>query len=113
MKLFCRMSVCKECKNYFEPAPLSQREWGDLCPTHREPVMRKEMRKRSVVAWADANWEKLEEQKNKAEEEERRSLAQLYQNSGQQLYAQMAAAQAIATQPLYAPFGQSLGKPYP
>lgn len=52
-------SVCKVCGVHFEPVSGYEAEWGDLCQVHRKPVMELALKKRSVMRWADANWEQV------------------------------------------------------
>ena len=60
MRWFKRYAVCKECGVYFEPMKgITIRR--DLCFTHRQQVMERDYRKETVMKWAEANWERLEE----------------------------------------------------
>ena len=63
MKWFCKnvpVSVCKECGAHYDPVVGYESRWGDLCPTHRKPVMELDLRREAVVSWASQCWEKLE-----------------------------------------------------
>ena len=62
MRWFKRYSVCKECGVHFEPVTGYEERCGDLCRTHREPVMRADHKRDAVLRWAGANWEKLFDQ---------------------------------------------------
>ena len=65
-----KYTVCKQCSVHFEPAPHD--EFGEYCPTCREPIREKTNRKLTVINWASQNWERLEEQclkENKAKHE--------------------------------------------
>lgn len=55
-----KYSVCSECQVHFEPATGNETRWGRWCPTHRKPIIEKDLRRDAVLAWAGANWEKLE-----------------------------------------------------
>ena len=52
--------VCKKCGAHYDPVVGYEARWGDLCHTHREPVMKIDRRRDAVINWASANWEKLE-----------------------------------------------------
>ena len=60
-----KYSVCDECKVHFEPATGYDRQWGNLCPTHRKPVIEIYHRKQAVMLWAGKNWERLEPEAQK------------------------------------------------
>ena len=90
-------SVCSECQVHFEPACGIEPRWASLCPTHRKPVLERELRIKKVVLWARQNWEKLEPQ---ALEEEKRGQAAQAQGLGSVLAAQQAQAAAAARFPL-------------
>ena len=65
-----KYSVCEECKVHFEPATFepateSESEWGHLCPTHRKPIMERDLKRRAVMTWARLNWERLAEMMEK------------------------------------------------
>lgn len=67
--------VCKECGAHFEPVTGYEARWGDLCGIHRKPVMERDLKKDRVVAWAARNWERLTEQMEKENAEERAAYA--------------------------------------
>ena len=52
-------SVCKQCGVHFEPVTGYEARWGDLCSTHRKPVMEKDLKRDAVMRWAGDNWERL------------------------------------------------------
>ena len=52
-------SVCSDCQVYFEPAHDGE-PFRDFCSLHRAPKLAILARKRIVMRWAEANWEKLE-----------------------------------------------------
>jgi hypothetical protein len=61
MKLFKqKYMVCKECGVHYDLVSEYEIKWKDLCPTHRKPVMEKDLRKDDVMYWASYNWERLE-----------------------------------------------------
>jgi DNA-directed RNA polymerase subunit M/transcription elongation factor TFIIS len=68
MKLFCRSSFCRDCGVAFYPR---SDDFNYLCLPHATPHLEKVRRRKAVMYWADTNWERLEEQKNKEEEETR------------------------------------------
>ena len=88
MNWFCKKySACQQCKVHFEPAQPHERH-PELCPEHRKPVVELEDRILRVMAWAKANWEKLEPQ---ALEEDRKMHAAM-QASFSQMANNMAGA---------------------
>ena len=87
MRLFPkRFSVCEQCRVHFDPydGPGSR-----LCENHRAEWLAMEVRRCAVIAWATANWEKLEQQVN----EERAAFAQTYAGHMQAHYANLQQAQ--------------------
>ena len=87
MRLFPkRFSVCEQCRVHFDPydGPGSR-----LCENHRAEWLAMEVRRCAVIAWATANWEKLEQQVN----EERAAFAGQRAQSMQEHYANLGRAQ--------------------
>ena len=58
-------TACKECGVHFDPVTGYEARWGDLCPTHRKPVMERDRKRDTVIAWASDNWENLIDQAEK------------------------------------------------
>jgi len=60
-RLCCRpYSICKECRVHFEPAVGVDSQWGDLCLTHRKPLIDAVRREANILQWARQNLDKLE-----------------------------------------------------
>ena len=55
-----KVAICSECGVHYKPVTGREVRWGHLCPTHRKPVMERDIRKDAVVFWASCVWEKLE-----------------------------------------------------
>lgn len=51
---------CITCGVHYDPVSGYEAKWGMFCKTHRETVMKKDIRKEIVMAWAELNWEKIE-----------------------------------------------------
>lgn len=64
-------SVCAECGVHFEPVGANEARWGNLCATHRKPVMERDRKKRDVMFWAEAHWERLAVMMEREEIEQR------------------------------------------
>jgi len=109
MRLFCKMPVCRQCGVYFKAAPEWEKRWGDLCLTHRRPLIEEYARKQLVLAWAESKWKQLEEQMKKENDEKQRASANLSQAS----LASLAGMQKNNMYNPYAPFGNPLGGGYP
>ena len=74
---FCKKyNVCSECKVHFEPITGYEAKWGNLCATHRGPVMALAARRQAVIDWAGSRWEKLEPQM--LEETQKERVAQVF-----------------------------------
>ena len=67
-----KYTVCEQCQVHFEPV---EGTYNNYCQEHRQPKLDLLDRRKRVVAWAERNWERLEEQYKK-EEEERLKLFQ-------------------------------------
>ena len=52
-----KYSICGECQVHFEP---TSDHFSNLCLTHRKPKLELLARQERVIAWAKANWKKLE-----------------------------------------------------
>lgn len=61
LKPKCEHTACKRCGTVFDPIGIEKR-WADMCYSCRTPLMEIDKRKDVVLAWAIANWEKLETQ---------------------------------------------------
>lgn len=86
MKLFCKHSVCAECKVLFEPpAPGTiDRMWPNLCEAHRKAPRDKWQRVQTVKNWAEFNFERLEKQMLAEVQEERAKVDETMQRFMQQ-----------------------------
>ena len=76
MNIFNRLfkadySVCAECGAHFDPVTGYEETDRILCAIHRKPVLELKRRKQQVMWWAELNWEKLEAQARKEDEDSR------------------------------------------
>jgi len=51
-------TICGVCRVYYEPIDMHAR-WPDLCPTHRERPMTRDLLRDAVLGWAAEHWEQL------------------------------------------------------
>ena len=80
-----KFSVCQECGVHFEPVVGYEAKWGHLCSPHRKPVMDRDARKERVMAWASANWERLEDMCNQENETNQAAYAAAQQSALSQM----------------------------
>ena len=90
-----RYSVCEKCHVHFEPW---EGPGSHLCENHRVEWLDRERRRSVVFGWANANWERLEEQMQKEQIEQTKNETGKY-TEAQEMYARQAlAGQAAADQ---------------
>jgi hypothetical protein len=99
-------AVCEKCGAHYEPVTGYEARWGHLCAIHRKPEMERDIRKDDVIAWASANWERLEDMYKKEFEEKKADYlaAQQARLESMMKYKQQAAMNAQSGS-LNGPFG--------
>ena len=99
-----KYSVCDECRVLFEPDSFGK-DFPGLCRVHREKPMEHARRKRAVVEWATANWERLEEQAKKESEVNVAAFSPNYEYQRAMMASQQQYLAAQAQQSGYGLFG--------
>jgi hypothetical protein len=102
MKLFCKHSICSECGVAFKP----RRDAYDyLCLPHATPKLVIDRRRGAVKEWAGVNWERLEPEMLKEQEERHKAMNKMLQESMKFQQQSMAQSGQAAGNPLGNLFG--------